>query len=121
MQLRPFIVILALSASGLAADCVTGASPGTANGECVGFYLGGSCTGEIGSYKPTCAGNCFQYDSFNSLSVAGDGTFGTDCIAYSDDNCQTSMGNTGNVTVGPEQCFTYPGAKSMRCYYRCHH
>ena len=93
MQLRPFIVILALSASGLAADCVTGASP--ANGECVGFYLGGSCTGEIGSYKPTCSGNCFQYDSFNSLSVAGDGTYGTDCTAYSDDNCPKLVGKYG--------------------------
>jgi hypothetical protein len=36
-------------------------------------------------------GNCFVYDHFTSLHVSGDGTYGTNCIAYSDTNCQTEM------------------------------
>jgi hypothetical protein len=112
-------ILTSLVALAFAKDCNTGSAAGTANGECVGFYSGGSCTGELGSFQPTCEGNCFQFSSFNSLSVAGDGTFGTDCEVFSDTNCQTSMGDTGNQVVGPEKCLSFPGAQSMQCFYRC--
>jgi hypothetical protein len=68
---------LALLPLASAADCQN--SPGVANGQCVKFYGGnGECKGNpLGSYKPDCTGSCFQYNSFGSLKVAGDGTYGT--------------------------------------------
>lgn len=62
----------------LAANCQS--VPGDMNGECVQYWSdsdcqGGQGSGEIGSYKPTCAGNCFQYDSFYSLKASGDSFF----------------------------------------------
>lgn len=95
--------------------------PGIANGECVRFYTGIGCDGqEAGSYKPSCEGNCYQY-GFDYIDVAGDGTYGTNCFAYSDSNCQNYIGQTGNqVSVfGTETCMSFPGGQSMKCYYRC--
>ncbi|EJD54821.1 hypothetical protein AURDEDRAFT_119192 [Auricularia subglabra TFB-10046 SS5] len=103
----------------LARDC-SGNAGGVANGECVKFYGGSDCKGPaIGSYRPDCSSSCFVFDSFSSLHAAGDGTFGTDCVAYSDTNCQVEMTETGNVVVGSGRCITVPNAKSMKRFYRC--
>jgi hypothetical protein len=103
-----------------AADC-SNVAGGVANGECVKFYSGQGCQSdeEEGSYKPTCGGNCFQYGQFQSLHVSGDGTYGTDCYAYSDSNCQNLLTTTGNQVVGGGTCTSFGSANSMKCYYRC--
>ncbi|KAJ7349752.1 hypothetical protein DFH08DRAFT_696425 [Mycena albidolilacea] len=111
--------LAALTQTALAANC--GGAGGTANGECV-MYNGGSCSqgAKLGSYRPTCTGNCFQYSTFYSITPEGDGTYGTDCVVYSDSNCQHEIADTGNqISGGP--CFDIPqGGNSMKCYYRCH-
>ena len=119
MKFQVALTTVAFAAGALAASCGHG-RPGTLNGECVRFFSGSGCGGgtEIGSYRPTCEGNCYQYDSFSAIEVSGDGVFGTNCEAYSDINCQSSMGSTGN-TVYLTKCGKFPNAKSMRCYYRC--
>ena len=87
MQIAIISVILAVMLPvSLAANCEN--TGGIANGECVKYYSNSQCKGDpIGSYKPTCEGNCFQYDSFSSVYVSGDGFFGTDCVLYSDYDC----------------------------------
>jgi len=104
----------------LAGDCSSVAG-GVANGECVKYYSEQGCESSLeeGSYKPTCAGNCFQYSQFQSLYVSGDGTYGTDCYTYSDSNCQDLITDTGNVVTGPGKCVSFGSANSMKCYYRC--
>jgi hypothetical protein len=65
-----------------AANCQN--SPGVANGQCVKFYGNGECKGSaLGSYKPDCTGACFRYNSFGSLNVGGDGTYGTLSFSFS--------------------------------------
>ncbi|KAJ7477934.1 hypothetical protein B0H11DRAFT_1726180, partial [Mycena galericulata] len=69
-------------------------------------------------YVPTCAGNCFQYSSFNSLYIQGLDIFaGMDCHAYSDYNCQDEIVDSGNIDGGA--CVNTPGAQSMICYFDC--
>ena len=142
-----FSAVVALAANlpaALAADCL--GQPGAANAECVKYYSNAECKGDaISSYRPTCKGNCYQAP-FSSVKVAGDGTYGTDCVLYSDENCtveQTvSSGrsclllpvlchallgrlmvmddqDSGNVVTGPGKCVAAPNAKSMKCFYRC--
>ena len=90
MQLTITSFVLAAMLPFVLADCQN--SGGVANGECVKFYGNSECKGSpIGSYKPTCGGNCFQYNSFGSVFVSGDGTYGTDCVLYSDDNCSVEQ------------------------------
>ncbi|KAF3937620.1 hypothetical protein ABW19_dt0205679 [Dactylella cylindrospora] len=115
MQLTTYLLpLLSLAATALSANCQN--APGVANGACVSFYTG--CGGlKLGSYKPTCEGNCFRYDSFGGIWAAGDGTYGTNCYVYSDVNCQNYVGQTGNQ-VFRSGCKAIPG-KSMKCYYRC--
>ncbi|KAK6330342.1 hypothetical protein TWF696_003438 [Orbilia brochopaga] len=115
MQLISFILpIFALAVTVYSRDCQN--APGVANGACVTYYDG--CGGrKLGSYKPTCEGNCFRYDRFGGIWAAGDGTFGTNCQAFSDDNCQNYIGETGNQ-VFRSGCKAFQG-KSMKCYYRC--
>jgi hypothetical protein len=110
---------IALLAGQVVAQC---ALPGAVNGQCVTLYNSEDCNGPvIGSYKPTCEGNCFQYDNFGSVSVAGDGTYGTDCHVYSDINCQNQIGDSGNHVIGAAQCLRLGlhAGKSMKCFFRC--
>ncbi|KAJ6534079.1 hypothetical protein B0H19DRAFT_964529 [Mycena capillaripes] len=89
--------------------------------ECVSYFRGPDCDSAslISNYVPTCAGNCFQFDNFDSLSVQGNEFFlGTDCEIYSDINCQNEIKDTGNVVAGPT-CVNVPGAQSMKCFYNC--
>lgn len=89
--------------------------------ECIAFYRGGGCEspGLLGSYTPTCGGNCFQYNHFDSLSVKGNVLFGTDCHIYSDINCQNQIADTGNHKSDVAHCIDVPGAQSMKCYFNC--
>ncbi len=106
------------SAASLAGDCEN--VLGMARGECVQILDSSNCNnlGIITSYKPTCKGNCFQYDSFQGIDIAGDGTFGTSCTVYSDGNCQNEILSTQNVKH--EKCYGLSTAgKSMKCYYQC--
>lgn len=114
MKVSIILSILGFASIALSANC--GSTPGFANGECV-FVESGSCGSTVQtSYKPTCAGNCYVYP-FNSLAVAGDGVFGTNCQAFSDYNCQNYIGETGNAVSST--CKNFPGGHSMKCYYRC--
>lgn len=104
----------------LASNCQN--NPGVANGECVKYYASGNCNGNpLGSYKPDCSGACFRFSSFGSIGVGGDGTYGTDCHAYSDANCQNQIGDSGNHVTGPQSCLQMGknAAQSMKCFYRC--
>ncbi|KAF7369542.1 hypothetical protein MVEN_00284100 [Mycena venus] len=87
--------------------------------ECVSYFHGGDCQsgGYISDYVPTCGGNCFQYSSFDSILVEGNGILGTDCHAYSDSNCENELVDSGNVVTSV--CVNSQGANSMRCFYNC--
>ncbi|KAF7322055.1 hypothetical protein MKEN_00728500 [Mycena kentingensis (nom. inval.)] len=87
--------------------------------ECVSYYHGANCqnTGFISNFVPTCGGNCFQFDSFDSLLVEGNGILGTDCHAYSDANCESEIEDSGNIVSS--RCVNTQGAKSMKCFYNC--
>ncbi|KAJ6534101.1 hypothetical protein B0H19DRAFT_866428, partial [Mycena capillaripes] len=100
-----------------AKDCITNIG----QEECVAYYRGSGCEspGKLGSYVPTCGGNCFQFNSFDSLSVKGNDVFGTDCHIYSDINCQHQIGDTGNHKGATAQCINVPGAQSMKCFFNC--
>jgi hypothetical protein len=103
----------------IAKDCSAPRFPGTANGECVTLYTGNEAgEGSTISYKPTCAGNCYQYSSFGGLVVTGDGTYGVDCHVYSDYNCQNQILDTGNQLLEGNYDLS-PKGQSMKCYYRC--
>ncbi|KAI0006630.1 hypothetical protein F4779DRAFT_595574 [Xylariaceae sp. FL0662B] len=105
---------------------------GLIGGECVKFYSAKGCSNlyELHSYRPTCEGNCYQYDSFVAVNVAGDGASGTSCEMYRDYNCQDPAGSTG-LEVGsfnPQEgeyttCTSVQDSvgkwKSMKCYFNC--
>ncbi|CEJ82769.1 hypothetical protein VHEMI02817 [[Torrubiella] hemipterigena] len=92
--------------------------PGIANGACVHYYSANRCADRdhIKGYKPTCAGNCYV-DRFHSVKVAGDGTYSTNCVLFSDTNCQNKILDMGSKT-GQGKCKNADGW-SMKCYYRC--
>ncbi|KAJ7042795.1 hypothetical protein C8F04DRAFT_884951, partial [Mycena alexandri] len=67
--------------------------------------------------RPNCAGGCYQYSSFDSVEVGGEGFLGVDCIIYCDYNCQNEVPDTcneweGNLCVNIDT----PGAQSLRCF-----
>ncbi|KAF2455247.1 hypothetical protein BDY21DRAFT_380787 [Lineolata rhizophorae] len=102
------------------ADLQVRASCESGGGACVRYFSDGGCTGELelGNYQPTCDGNCFQFSSFSSIEIESSVIFGTDCIAYSDTNCQNEITDSGNQHG--EHCMTnLNGAQSMICYYKC--
>lgn len=39
-------------------------------GDCVSFYNGINCEGELGNYVPTSGGNCFVFSAFTSIFAA---------------------------------------------------
>jgi hypothetical protein len=100
-------------------------APGAVNGQCVKYYGAAGCNFPLlGQFGPTCDGDCFRFDSFMSVRVAGDGTHGTDCTLYADINCTDEISNTGNVvSVGGGTRCTNAGeggvARSMKCFFNC--
>lgn len=94
-------------------SCTNGA------GECVTYYSGSDCQDALSSYKPTCAGNCFQYSSFSSLYTIGSTLppLGTACQVYSDNNCQNQIADIKNSISS--KCTSFSSANSMKCWYSC--
>ena len=90
-----------------------------AAGECVTYFADQNNQSPLGSYVPTCEGNCFQYSSFSSICTVGRAySFtGTDCVIYSDNNCENQIADTGNHIA--TQCISFSQANSMRCYFNC--
>ena len=90
------------------------------NSGCALYYSDDTCTDglELGSFKPDCTGACFQFSSFNSVGVAGTIILGVDCVAFSDTNCQSRMGDTGNQH-GTHCLVGVTGAQSMQCFQGC--
>ncbi|PTU22035.1 hypothetical protein P175DRAFT_0500890 [Aspergillus ochraceoroseus IBT 24754] len=88
-------------------------------GECVTYYGGANCDSPLGSFKPTCQGNCFQYSSFSSVRAIGSTIppLGTACTVYSDSNCQNEIADMKNSITS--QCASFGQAQSMKCYYNC--
>ncbi|KXJ92535.1 hypothetical protein Micbo1qcDRAFT_202756 [Microdochium bolleyi] len=94
---------------------------GAVNGQCGEIFSGGGCNNKIGQIGPDCSGTCYR-GSFLSIRASGDGTYGTNCHIYSDDNCQNDIGSTGNIKFSWQGgCKDATGAqgKSYRCYFKC--
>ncbi|KAJ6494970.1 hypothetical protein DFH09DRAFT_1206090 [Mycena vulgaris] len=93
---------------------------GCSGSECAQLYHGSGCDSHsiLTDFVPTCEGNCFQFSSFDSVLVSGNGFKGTNCHIYSDNNCQNQVSDTGNqVEIG--NCVNTPGAQSMKCFFDC--
>ncbi|KAK5655699.1 hypothetical protein OQA88_5632 [Cercophora sp. LCS_1] len=114
------LLVAALVNVALAADCPSDQRPCVKFGtSCIFNLPGNHVTGVIGSYRPDCSGHCFQYDSFGSISAAGNGLYGTRCHVYSDVNCQNEILDTGNQVNNGDCHILSPSGKSMKCYYHC--
>lgn len=96
-------LIIAAAASSYAKNC----GPGS---ECVEFFNGVNCDGELGNYVPTNEGNCFVFSAFTSVfAVANSGGNVINCWLYSDTNCQNEIafGSTAGTGIGGT-CITVP-------------
>ncbi len=108
------LLVAAFTTVTSAANC-----SGDGDGECVTYGLvcqNGGMGDVYGSYKPDCSGHCFQYDSFQAIEVHGNGAYGTDCVVYSDANCQNEIFDTENQLDGGN-CHDTGIAMSMKCYF----
>ncbi|KAI7909852.1 hypothetical protein M0657_011651 [Pyricularia oryzae] len=90
---------------------------GVVNGQCGRFYSGAGCNDMITQINPDYPGK------LRSVKAAGDGTRGTDCELYEDENCETkwAMGRTGN-SIFKQKCHTASNdrvAKSVKCWFAC--
>ncbi|KAJ6535421.1 hypothetical protein B0H19DRAFT_963463 [Mycena capillaripes] len=112
-----FLALLFHAHLTIAKDC----SNSIGQEECVSYFRGSDCQGaaELGSFTPTCAGNCFQFSSFDSVGVVGNDLFGTDCHIFSDPNCQNQIADSGNHVSSGRQCVNAQGAQSMQCFFNC--
>jgi hypothetical protein len=119
-----------------APQCAEGSNNGSplsiVKGQCVKVWDGYSSGGEDWSaqYQPNspynCGNNCFSYPKgFGRIQAFGDGTYGTNCEYFSDLNCQSSIGKTGNVVSvkkdGIKVLDEASGQKgfSMQCFFHC--
>lgn len=103
MVLSTTAIISLIPHSVHAADCCS-IAPGVANAECVKSYGQDGCDSAFGegSFKPTCAGNRFVA-GYKRVWVQGDGTYGVNCDAYSDLNCENYVSQAANTkSVGGE-------------------
>ncbi|KAI1171527.1 hypothetical protein F4777DRAFT_49511 [Nemania sp. FL0916] len=97
---------------------------GVVNGQCGRYFRGAGCSDQIEAIGPgKCSKQCYSSkDEIASIKATGDGTYGVNCHMYSDDNCQSQIGETGNTIFGGGKCYT-PGnsakGHSMLCYYKC--
>ena len=85
---------------------------------CVTYFGSKGCQDPLGSYHPTCNGNCFQYDNFMSLEVKGSFLYSTKCTYYADNSCSEVLGDSGDV-FGTQCLSASEKARSMKCYYDC--
>ncbi|KZL87097.1 hypothetical protein CI238_01658 [Colletotrichum incanum] len=100
------------------------AAAGVVNGQCGRYYRGTGCSDQIGANGPgRCSGTCYRSsDAIASIKAVGDGTYGTNCHLYYDDNYQNQIGETGNSVTGGGKCYTPSGGRtghSYLCWYRC--
>ncbi|KAF7312791.1 hypothetical protein MKEN_00962400 [Mycena kentingensis (nom. inval.)] len=87
-------------------------------GACVEYFRGPDCgSTKFGEFVPTCAGNCFQFDSFGAVRLSGTLFQGVRCHAYSDISCQNEIADTGDESL--ERCAGTGSAKSMKCFFNC--
>ncbi|KAJ7226599.1 hypothetical protein C8J57DRAFT_1585400 [Mycena rebaudengoi] len=116
MKLTPTTIVLSLLIYG---QQVVSKACNVFENECVSLHRGDNCqaSGLLTDFVPTCEGNCFQFDSFDSVLVRGSGFKGTDCHIFSDINCQNEIVDSGNEER--EHCESAPGAQSMRCFFDC--
>lgn len=74
------------------------------------------------SYVPTCAGNCYQYNWFNALTLVNGfpSLDEVDCIVYTDDSCNDEFA-TATGSTGGGICYSWENVvlQSMRCFYGC--
>ncbi|KAI6371868.1 hypothetical protein MCOR25_003896 [Pyricularia grisea] len=97
---------------------------GVINGQCGRFYSGAGCNDMVTQINPNCEGKCHSFpNGIRSVKAAGDGTRGTDCELYEDENCETkwAMGRTGN-SIFKQKCHTASNdrvAKSVKCWFAC--
>lgn len=120
MQLKQLLVSFLSLTTVNAAGCDN--SCGVANGECVYVYseLGCSDDYKIAQFQPAQGCGTYFTGSYSSIYACGDGTYGTDCYAYFDDNCEDLIGSTGNiVTAFSQHCVDFGGAQSFKRPYRC--
>ncbi|KAF5011531.1 hypothetical protein FDECE_2362 [Fusarium decemcellulare] len=89
------------------------------DGQCVTYFSGQGCSGELGNFKPDCTGACFQFSSFQSVFTGGTGIpiAGTACKIYSDGNCQNQILDIPDHI--PFRCDSFGTAQSMQCFYNC--
>ncbi len=70
-----------------------------------------------------CQGTCYySSDAISSLKAVGDGTYGTNCVLFYDNNCQQQIGETGNAIFGGGKCYTPQGGRtghSFKCWRKC--
>lgn len=87
-------LIVAAAAGSYARDC----GPGS---ECIVFYNGVNCQGELGNYVPTNEGNCFVFSAFTSVfAVANSNGNVINCWLYSDENCQNEIASLSTAGTG---------------------
>ncbi|KAJ1328966.1 hypothetical protein MN608_05697 [Microdochium nivale] len=95
---------------------------GAVNGQCGEIFASGGCGGgRISQIAPDCSGTCHR-GNFLSVRASGDGTYGTNCEIYSDDNCSRKLGETGNIKFSHQGgCRDAAGApgRSYRCWFKC--
>ena len=85
---------------------------------CITYFGGDNCNDPLDSYSPTCNGNCFQYNLFQSLELKDSIFYSSKCLIYSDVDCNNQIGDSGDafdtVYMNPRQ-----SARSMKCYFNC--
>ncbi|KAF5012033.1 hypothetical protein FDECE_1892 [Fusarium decemcellulare] len=100
---------------------------GVVNGQCGEVWDFNDCTGHIVHHiKPDCTQTCIKVadKGIASVRAMGDGTYGTTCYLYDDENCTSEIGKTGNaITSTDKKCASAPEGKtikSWKCTFKCH-
>jgi hypothetical protein len=104
MKLSLSLIAAAAAAAGsYAKDC-------DSFSECIIFYNGLNCQGELGNYVPTNEGNCFVFSAFTSVfAVANSDGNVINCWLYSDENCQNVISSLSTANTGiAGTCQTVP-------------
>ncbi|TDZ18165.1 hypothetical protein C8034_v006818 [Colletotrichum sidae] len=97
---------------------------GVVNGQCARVYNGENCKGKtVWQIKPNCDQFCNKVgaEAIYSISASGDGTYGTTCYIYEDDDCKKEIGKTANRVGAGQSCASNPTQtiKSWKCTFKC--
>ncbi|KAJ4262972.1 hypothetical protein NW762_006585 [Fusarium torreyae] len=100
---------------------------GVVNGQCGELWDFNDCTGHIVEHiKPDCSQTCNKVDEGKAVSVRamGDGTYGTACYLYEDDNCTNEISHTSlGITATDKKCASTKDDRKIRswkCTFKCH-